>query len=317
MNSPFPEKDIRISFVIPAKNEEGNLKPLTDQLLGIINDNNFRYEIIFVDDGSTDNTLQVIKELQSKNDRIHFISLSRNFGHQNALKSGIDHSTGDCVISMDADLQHPVSLIVEMIALWQKGNDIVYTVRKDPKTLSLFKRLSSRFFYRLINLFSEISLEPGAADFRLIDRSVADVIRDNHEYNLFIRGYISWLGFRTARLIYSADKRLTGDSKYSVRKMMLFAADGLTSFSIRPLRIAIYVGGIISLLAFLYAVYAVCMFAFTDKVMTGWTSLLASVLFLGGLQLLFMGFLGEYIGRIFMQTKNRPSYVIRESDLQL
>jgi dolichol-phosphate mannosyltransferase len=316
MNSPETKKDFKISLVIPAKNEEGNLKPLSEQLSGLVKNNYPRYEIIFVDDGSSDNTLPVIKELQSKNENIHYISLSRNFGHQNALKAGIDHATGDCVISMDADLQHPVSLVNEMISLWQKGNDIVYTVRKDPRTVSFFKRMSSRFFYRLLNLFSEISLEPGAADFRLIDRSVADVIRDNHEYNLFIRGYISWLGFRTAKLMYSADERLTGDTKYSFRKMMLFAADGLTSFSIRPLRIAVYAGSIISLLAFLYGLYAIYMYMFTDKVMTGWTSLLVSVLFLGGLQLLFMGFLGEYIGRIFMQTKNRPSYVIRESDLK-
>jgi glycosyltransferase involved in cell wall biosynthesis len=305
---------MKISFVIPAHNEEGNLDPLTDQLLSII-DKNVQYEIIFVDDGSTDNTLPAIKNLQSKNQQIHYISLSRNFGHQNALKSGIDHSSGDCVISMDADLQHPVNLISEMIQLWQKGNDIVYTIRKDHKTVSLLKRLSSRFFYKLINLFSEITLEPGAADFRLIDRSVADVIRNNHEYNLFIRGYISWLGFKTARILYSADDRLSGKTKYSFKKMMSFAIDGLTSFSIKPLRIAIFLGAFISFLAFLYALYAIYIYAFTDKVMPGWTSLLVSVLFLGGLQLLFLGFIGEYIGRIFIQTKNRPSYVIRESDL--
>jgi glycosyltransferase involved in cell wall biosynthesis len=314
MNSPAIKTDYKISFVIPAHNEEGNLNPLTDQLLSII-DRNVQYEIIFVDDGSTDNTLPAIKKLQSENKQIHYISLSRNFGHQNALKSGIDHSTGDCVISLDADLQHPVNLISEMIQLWQKGNDIVYTIRKDHKTVSLLKRFSSRFFYRLINLFSEITLEPGAADFRLIDRSVADVIRNNHEYNLFIRGYISWLGFKSAKILYSADERLSGKTKYSFKKMMSFAIDGLTSFSIKPLRIAIFVGAFISFLAFIYALYAIYIYAFTDRVMTGWTSLLVSVLFLGGLQLLFLGFIGEYIGRIFIQTKNRPSYVIRESDL--
>lgn len=314
MNSPASTNQYKISFVIPAHNEEWNLNPLADQILGNIK-NKIRYEIIFVDDGSTDNTLPVIKQLMLKDQHIHYISLSRNFGHQNALKSGIDHSTGDCVISLDADLQHPPNLIFEMIDLWQKGNDIVFTIRKDHKTVSLLKRFSSRFFYRLINLFSEIKLEPGTADFRLIDRSVADIIRNSHEYNLFIRGYISWLGFKTAKILYAADERLSGKTKYSFKKMMLFAADGLTSFSIKPLRIAIFLGGLISLLAFLYALYAIYIYFFTDKVMTGWTSLLASVLFLGGLQLLFLGFIGEYIGRIFIQTKNRPSYIIRETDL--
>jgi dolichol-phosphate mannosyltransferase len=315
MNSSAEKKDFKISFVIPANNEEGNLKPLTEQLLSIMA-NNIRFEIIFVDDGSTDNTLSVIKELQLKNHRIHFISLSRNFGHQNALKSGIDLSTGDCVISMDADLQHPPDLISEMIGLWQKGNDIVYTIRKDHKTISLLKRISSRFFYRLMNVFSEVKLEPGVADFRLIDRSVADVIRNSHEYNLFIRGYVSWLGFKTAKIFYSANERLSGKTKFPFKKMILFAADGLTSFSIKPLRIAIFLGAIISFLSFLYGVYALCIYFFTDKVMTGWTSLLVSVLFLGGLQLIFLGLIGEYIGRTFIQTKNRPSYVIRESDLK-
>jgi polyisoprenyl-phosphate glycosyltransferase len=315
MNSPDVQKNYKVSFVIPANNEEGNLDPLTDKLLSII-DNKFQYEIIFVDDGSTDNTLTVIKKLQLENPVIHYISLSRNFGHQNALKSGIDHSTGDCVISMDADLQHPPDLIHEMIGLWQKGNDIVYTVRKDHKTISLLKRISSRFFYRLMNVFSEIKLEPGVADFRLIDRSVANIIRKSHEYNLFIRGYVSWLGFKTAKILYSADERFSGKSKYPFNKMMLFAIDGLTSFSIKPLRIATFIGAFISFLAFLYALYAIYIYLFTDRVMTGWTSLLVSVLFLGGLQLLFLGIIGEYIGRTFIQTKERPSYVIRESDLK-
>ncbi len=314
MNNPASTKQYKISFVIPAYNEEGNLNQLHDQILNNI-ENKVQYEIIFVDDGSSDNTLKVIKQLMLKDKHIHYISLSRNFGHQNALKSGIDHATGDCVISMDADMQHPPELIFEMIDLWQKGNDIVLTIRKDHQTVSLLKRFSSRFFYKLINIFSDIRLEPGAADFRLIDRSVADIIRNSHEYNLFIRGYISWLGFKTTKLLYASDERHSGKTKYSFRKMILFAADGLTSFSIKPLRIAIILGSLISFLAFLYALYAIYVYVFTDRVITGWTSLLASVLFLGGLQLLFLGFIGEYIGRIFIQTKNRPSYVIRETDL--
>lgn len=314
MNSSTITNQYKISLVIPAHNEEGSLNHLTDKLLSII-ENKISYEIIFVDDGSTDNSLPLIKQLSMKNPNIHYISLSRNFGHQNALKSGIDHSTGDCVISLDADLQHPPKLIFEMIDLWQKGNDIIITVRKDHKTVSFLKRFSSHFFYKLINLFSEIKLEPGVADFRLIDRSVANIIRNSQEYNLFIRGYISWLGFKTAKLLYTADERFSGETKYSFKKMVLFAADGLTSFSIKPLRITIFLGGLISFLAFLYALYAIYIYFFTDKEMTGWTSLLVSVLFLGGLQLLFLGFIGEYIGRIFMQTKNRPSYLIKETDL--
>jgi polyisoprenyl-phosphate glycosyltransferase len=305
------DKDFKISIVAPAYNEEGSVGELTAKLVEVLR--GYRdYEILFVDDGSQDGTLKALQELNRLNSKIRFISLSRNFGHQNAIKAGLDIATGDCVITMDADLQHPPVLIPQMIEKWREGFDIVYTTRKDDPKLSLLKRKTSGLFYRLMNWFSDIKIDKGAADFRLLDRAVVDVLKDIGEYYLFFRGMTSWVGFRQYALPFTPDPRFAGKTKYSVRRMIGFALTGITSFSLKPLRISVLLGLFFAVAAFIYGIYAIGMKLFTDHTIPGWASVLASVLFIGGIQLIVLGIIAEYIGKLFMESKRRPHYIIKE-----
>lgn len=228
------------------------------------------------------------------------------------MKAGLDRADGDCVISMDADMQHPPSLIPEMIAKWMEGYEIVYTRRRIDPQLSFFKRKTSSLFYKLTNFLSDIKIEEGAADFRLLDRQVVDTIRKFNEPHLFLRGLVSWMGYRQYGISYSPNERFSGKTKYSLKKMVIFALNGITSFSVRPLKISVVIGFFISLLAMLYGLYAIYVALFTNKVVSGWTSLLVTISFIGGLQLMMMGIIGIYLGQVFMQTKNRPNYIIKE-----
>lgn len=307
-------KEFKVSIVIPSYNEEKNVLILAERLEKILSNYN-DYEIIFVDDGSKDNTLNNIKELHSKNNKIKYISFSRNFGHQSALKAGLDHATGDCVISMDGDGQHPPELIPELINRWIEGYDIVYTIRKESKKLSFFKRKTANFFYGLINKFSNIKIEKGAADFRLIDKNVVEVLKNFNEYFLFYRGLVSWLGFKQIGLEYIPADRLSGESKYTVRKMFIFAINGITSFSTVPLHISTILGVIISIFSFVYGIQAIILKIFTNQTISGWTSLMVGIFFLGGIQLIMLGIIGEYIGKIFIEVKRRPVYIIKEKSL--
>lgn len=303
-------KSFIVSVVIPAYNEEGNILPLTEKLTAVL-EKEYDYRILFVDDGSGDHTPDVLKDLQEKNSRVQYISLARNFGHQNALKAGLDHAAGDCVITMDADLQHPPELIPQLIEKWQEGYDVVYTVRNDDPNLSWFKRKTSGLFYRLLRWMSGMNIPKGAADFRLLDRAVVEVFKDIKEYFLFFRGMTHWVGFQQYALPYTPQKRFSGKSKYSVKQMMGFAVTGITSFSIKPLRLAIMLGAAFASLAFLYGIYAIVMKFFTQQAVTGWASVLVSVLFIGGFQLIAIGIIGEYIGKLFMEMKQRPHYIIK------
>jgi len=303
--------NFKISVVIPAFNEEGNITILTEKLLEIL-ENYGNYEILFVDDGSKDNTLNVLRDLIKKNNNIRYISLSRNFGHQNALKAGLDHAKGDCVITMDGDMQHPPELIPEMVEKWLDGYDIVYTLRDDDNETSWLKRKTSNLFYRLMNRISDVHVEKGAADFRLLDSSVVDVLKEVKEYYLFFRGLTSWAGFRQIALHYKPNKRHSGETKYSIRRMIGFALTGITSFSLKPLRLSILLGTFFAFLAFLYGIYAIIMKFFTNQALPGWASVLVSVLFIGGFQLIVLGIIGEYIGKMFMESKHRPHYIIKE-----
>jgi len=246
--------DEKISIVVPILNEEGNIELLIQKLTNILREYS-EYELLFVDDGSTDNTLGIIKEERKHNDRMHYISFSRNFGHQNALRAGLDFATGDCVISMDGDLQHPPDLIPKLIEKWQEGCDIVYTIRKDDPKSPYLKRKTAGIFYRIMNRLSDIKVEKGAADFRLMDRSVVEAIKAIKENNLFMRGMVSWLGFKQCGIEYMPEKRHWGKTKYTFKKMIKFAMEGITSFSIKPLRISTIVGYILAVLAFLYGIY--------------------------------------------------------------
>ncbi len=308
------KNDFKISIVIPVLNEELNIAELFSKLKPFL-ETYFNYEVIFVDDGSTDNTLKIINDLRNKNDKVKYLSFSRNFGHQNALRAGMRYTTGGCVISMDADMQHPPELIPKMIKKWQEGYEIVYTVRKDSNKNSFFKKKTSDIFYGILSRLSDVRVPKGAADFRLLDRSVVDIISQLKENTLFLRGMIAWLGFKQYAIEYNPGERFAGETKYSIRKMVSLALNGITSFSIRPLRLATYLGFTIASLSFLYAAYAVYLKIFTDKVISGWTSVLVSVLFLSGIQLITFGIMGEYIGKLFIESKGRPSYIIKEKKL--
>ncbi|MGL4986719.1 MAG: glycosyltransferase family 2 protein [Treponemataceae bacterium] len=305
----------KISIVVPIMNEEGNIRLLYEKIITTITVLDFDYEIIFVDDGSKDETLSIIKKIAIENSNIKFLSFARNFGHQNALKAGIDFSTGDCVISLDGDLQHPPELIPQLIKKWQEGFEIVYTVRQEDPKLSFVKKMTSKSFYSLMNSMSDVKIEAGSADFRLIDKSVADVIKNLNENPIFFRGMIRWLGFKQAAISYMPAERFWGKSKYSMKKMINFAVSGITSFSIKPLQLSTFLGSFIAGLSFLYAIYALCIKIFTNNSIQGWSSLLILVAFLGGIQLLFLGILGEYIGKMFIDSKRRPSYIIRETNI--
>lgn len=305
----------KISVIVPCFNEEEGLSAFNETLHQFLPEK-YQYEIIYVNDGSKDNTLGVIRSVASKDSGIRYISLSRNFGHQNALKAGYDFATGDCAISLDADLQHPPAVIPQLIAQWEAGFDIVNTIRKDHESISLRKQLSSKLFYRMMRKLSDVQIEDGMADFRLLDRKVLKQLRQFRENYLFFRGIIPWMGFRQTNVEFQAAERFAGTSKYTFRKMLKFAATGVTAFSVKPLRLSIYLGTIIALLAFLYGVYAAYIFFFTEKALTGWTSVIISVLFVGGINLLMLGIIGEYLGKLFIENKQRPNYLIADTNFE-
>ncbi|MCF8234525.1 MAG: glycosyltransferase family 2 protein [Bacteroidales bacterium] len=308
-----------ICILIPCYNEEGNPSLINKKLQSIFTKdklNKYRCTILFVNDGSADNTLSEIKKISDKYENVYYISLSRNFGHQNAIKAGIDHAEADAVITMDADLQHPPELITDIIKYWEDGYDVVNTKRIDEGKGGIFKRITSSFFYKIINRLSYVKIESGAADFRLLDSKVINELQKINEQNLFLRGIIPWLGFRQCSIKYQPDKRKIGKTKYSVKKMFSFAISGITSFSIKPLRLSMLIGLALSILAIVYMLYAIYINLFTAKAMPGWTSIIVSVLFIGGLQLLMLGIIGEYLGKLFIENKKRPNYIIEEKKLR-
>lgn len=307
------QKNIRISVVIPAYNEESNVVEVADLVTKILSGYGHPYEVLFVDDGSTDNTLDNMVQLSQKDPRIKYLSLSRNFGHQAALKAGIDFAAGDAVISMDSDLQHPPELLIPLISKWEEGFDVVFTKRKEDSSLPYLKKKTSKIFYKLVNLFSDIKIEPGTSDFRLLDRKVVAVIKELPENNLFFRGLVKWVGFSQYCIEYQPEERHDGKSKYSYRKMISLAISGVTSTSTFPLRIASVIGFFISIAAFGYSMVVLYDYYFTNRNLTGWTTLIIAILFLGGAQLITLGIIGEYLGKLLIQSKGRPKYIIKKT----
>lgn len=303
-----------VSVVVPSFNEEGNIETLALKLTAVFENLPYRFEVIFVDDGSSDHTLNKIKALSNLGRNFFYLELSRNFGHQNALKAGYDHAYGDCVICMDSDMQHPPELVPQFLEKWEEGYDVVYTTREYADEVTFFKRKSSDIYYRVINSISDTKLEKGTADFRLIDRKVVDVLTQLPENGIFMRGLIRWLGFRQFAINYICDPRFSGKSKYTFKRMVSFAIEGVTAFSVRPLNIAIGIGLFFSMAAILYIPYILISY-FSGHVVSGWASLLATVVFFGGLQLMVLGILGLYLGKLFMQAKQRPNYIVRSSNL--
>lgn len=310
-------KSPKISIVVPVYNEESNVKVLYDAVTSTLLENNLELlEIIFVNDGSSDASIFAIKTLAQSDIRVKFIHFSKNFGHQQALRAGLIHSSGEVVISMDGDMQHPPSMLPDFISKWQEGYDVVNTIRQEDNNLSFFKRLTSRLFYRLVNSLSSEKIEEGTADFRLIDRKVIEVLKTFEEENLFLRGIIPNLGFKQTALPYSPNKRHSGVTKYTFSKMLNLAINGITSSSAKPLYLSIYIGFFFSFLSFSYAVYAIGISIFTEKAIQGWTSIIASILFIGGIQLIMIGIIGVYLGKLFMENKKRPSFIVAETNLE-
>jgi polyisoprenyl-phosphate glycosyltransferase len=307
---------VRVSLVIPCLNEQDNISILMDRVCAELRPR-CTFEVIFVDDGSTDKTLSVLQDLSTSFPELQYISLSRNFGHQQALKAGLDRARGECVVMMDADLQHPPALLCSLLEKWEEGFDIVYTVRQANLELPLFKRLSSRLFYRIINHLTEHPIEEGAADFRLVDQRVASIIASMNDPFLFLRGLIPWLGFRQCSVAYDPGKRFSGTTKYSLIRMARLALHGVTSFSVRPLRMATVFGLIISLVAFAYLLYALLAFFVFKVSLPGWASIVSSILLLGGIQLIMLGIIGEYLGMLYVQSKQRPTYIVKEASAAL
>jgi len=305
----------KISVIVPCFNEEESLATFNKELIMVLPEN-YHYEIIYVNDGSGDSTFQVILNLAKENQNIKYISFSRNFGHQNALKAGYDFATGDCAISLDADLQHPPAVIPELIKNWENGFEIVNTMRNDHISISYAKKISSRIFYQIMRKLSDVTIENGMADFRLIDKKVLKQLKYFQENYLFFRGIIPWMGFKQTIVPFTANERFAGTTKYTFRKMLKFATTGVTAFSVKPLRISIYLGSAIALLAFLYGIYAAYIHIFTNHAVTGWTSVILSVLFVGGINLLMLGIIGEYLGKLFIENKRRPNYLISETNLE-
>ncbi len=301
-----------LSIVIPAYNEEGNIEKIYHDLSEILLEIDISYEIIFVDDGSNDRTWEVISSLQQKDSLIKGLRLSRNFGHQYALFAGLSHAIGKAVISMDADLQHPPRLIPELISKWHEGNKIVHTVRADPEDFGFLKKKMSRLYYKIFSFCSGIKIEPGMADFRLLDRDVVNSVLLFREEGLFVRGIVQWVGYPSAFVHFQSANRYSGSSHYTLKKMVRLAWNGIASFSIVPLRISTVVGllmGCFALLVIGYAVYAKYVL---QEVVTGWTSLIAVVSVLFGILFILIGIIGEYIGRILLEVRQRPRFLISD-----
>jgi dolichol-phosphate mannosyltransferase len=306
--------DKLISIVIPAYNESENIPKIVSVIQNLFKSLPYRYEIIMVADGCTDNSMDKIQELTLENKNIFYIEFSRNFGHQNALKAGLDHANGDCAISLDCDLQHPPETIPEMLSKWESGYEVVYTIRKEDKKLPIIKRFSSKLFYNTINRLSDFEIESGSADFRLLDKKVLRIMKNFHENEPFLRGLVKWIGFKQFSLEYSPKQRTLGKSKYSFKRMVSFAVQGVTSFSVRPLYSAIYLGFAFKICSLLYLPYVLYAFH-SGKEVSGWASVIMTIVFFGGLQLTILGIIGIYVGKMFMQVKERPKYIIRSTNL--
>lgn len=306
----------KISILIPVCNEEQNITLLINAISNVIDATIYDHRFIFIDDGSSDKTNAVLKDIALEHKHVFFVSLSKNFGHQNALKAGIDHIhyDADCVIMMDGDLQHPPALIPLMLEKWNEGYDIVYTIRKDEDNIPFLKKKTASLFYKLLNKVSDIQVETGAADFRLIDKKTFAVFKSFNERDLFLRGLTKWVGFKQISIEYSPGDRSYGQSKYTYKKMFRFALQGITSFSTKPLYTAAYLGLFFSVTSLLYVPYTIYSYYF-GKPISGWASLIVTISFFGGLQLMILGIIGLYLGKLFMQSKNRPNYIIRESNL--
>lgn len=302
-----------LSVVVPCFNEQEVIRVTHERLTGVLADiEGMTHELIYVDDGSRDATRAALREIQAADPHVRVVALSRNFGHQMAVSAGVEHAAGDAVVLIDADLQDPPEVILEMLARWREGYQVVYGVRAERTGETHFKRFSASAFYRTLNRVSDVAIPLDTGDFRLMDRVVVDALNAMPERDRFVRGMVSWLGYRQIGIPYKRDPRLAGESKYPLIKMLRFAADGILSFSSAPLRVATWIGLMASALAVVGIAYALFMRMFTESWLPGQALLFIAIAFLGGVQLLSLGVIGEYVGRIYAETKRRPLYLVAE-----
>ncbi len=303
-----------LSVVVPCYNEEAVIHETHRRLSRVLSNlEDLEYELVYVNDGSRDRTPLLLQQLQVNDRRVRVVQFSRNFGHQIAVTAGLEHAAGDAVVLIDADLQDPPEVIREMVRRWREGYDVAYGVRTDRPGESAFKLGTAKLFYRGINRLSDTPIPLDTGDFRLMDRKVVDALQTMPERDRFVRGMVSWVGFRQVAVPYRREARFAGESKYPLFKMVRFALDGVTSFSVQPLRLATWLGFLVSGLALVGITYALTLRLFTSNWVTGWTALFIMVLFLGGVQLLSLGIIGEYIGRIYGEAKRRPLYLVAET----
>jgi dolichol-phosphate mannosyltransferase len=301
-----------LSIVAPAFNEAGNLERFYEEVAAVLRQVGLPWEILLVDDGSRDATWEGIRALHARDPRVRGIRFSRNFGHQYALLAGLSRARGDAVISMDADLQHPPPVIAQLVEEWRKGSQIVHTLRQDPQTVSWFKRVSSRLFYRAFSFLSGTHLDPGMADFRLLDRQVVRSLLDFPEEGLFLRGLVHWVGFSSTSVPFECRPRFAGRTSYTLKKMLRFAWTGVTSFSLVPLRLTTLLGVVTSLFAFEQLAEALYRKLVLDANVPGWTQLMVVMSALFGVLFIMLGIVGEYVGRILTEVRRRPRFIVRE-----
>jgi dolichol-phosphate mannosyltransferase len=305
---------IALSVIIPIYNEELNIELLYRRVLSVVEKIPGESEFIFINDGSKDNSLSLIRQIASSDPRIKYINFSRNFGHQIAVSAGLDHARGNAVVIIDADLQDPPELILELYQKYREGFEVVYAKRNKRKDEGYFKRASARIFYRVLSNITSISIPLDTGDFRIIDRKVVDILRNMPEKHKFLRGQISWIGFRQTFVEYERDGRNAGETGYTLRKMTRLALDGITSFSNFPLKVATIAGFSVSGISFVLMMYALYSRFVIKDYEPGWTSLMLTVLFIGGIQLIAIGIIGEYISRMSDNVRQRPLYIIAETN---
>ena len=303
----------RISIVVPVYNEEENIEHFAQSVAEVMESLPYAYEILFIDDGSRDRSREILRELGARDAHVQSIFLARNSGHQIALTCGTDHADGDAVVTMDGDMQHPPELLPVLLSKWEEGFEIVQTVRLTTEGASLFKRLTSKYYYRLLNALSDVEIQEGGSDFRLMDRKAVFALRRYREHARFIRGIVGSMGFRKTTVEFVAHERFAGYSKFSLHKMISFALDGILAYSVQPLRIAFYAGLLSALLAVLLFLH-VLFETLSGATVPGWSTIVVCSLFFGGMQMMLLGICGEYIARILQEVKNRPLYLIAQDN---
>ncbi|NNF85757.1 MAG: glycosyltransferase family 2 protein [Winogradskyella sp.] len=306
-----------LSVIIPVFNESSNLDELYQRLTDTLKSITDSYEIIFINDGSTDNSASKILEFAELNEKIFYINFSRNFGHQVAVSAGLKHCKSKCTVIIDSDLQDPPELIKSLYATYKKGYDVVYAKRDGRKGESALKKLTAKLFYRILNKLTKVDIPVDTGDFRLIDQKVVNVLNKMKEQDKFLRGQIAWIGLKQTHVLFQRESRKGGTSSYSYSKMFKLAFDGITGFSDKPLLFVSRLGFIISFFSFLVILFAIFSHFILKQTITGWTSLIISVMFIGGIQLISIGIIGEYISRINNNVKERPLYVIASTNLKL